>query len=142
MDTPSIRYHVAPIHYPDVSIYPVFDGLESRFVAACEYPSDAELVNAALNTLTTLQSLPLEPARKINPRWRQLMATELCDFRLRLEHDNGGPLVGEPDLAYFLDNLCNFFGFNTGERAMVLGRDLLVLLCRLESEPASELIVV
>lgn len=70
-----------------------------------------------------------DPVR-INP----LVASMLCAFRLHLEHENGGPLVNEPDVPLLLADLCDWFGFNTGERAMALGPEMLAYLNRIDGE--------
>ncbi len=141
MEKSSSRYHVSPIHMTDMVLYPVFDQTEQRYMAACEFLSDGELIAAALNTLANLQAVGPAATRDMNPRLRPLMATELADWRMKLEHENGGPLIGDPQLAFFLDDLCTFFGFNTGERALALGPSLLVFLNNLEAEeqPVPEL---
>jgi hypothetical protein len=65
-----------------------------------------------------------------NPRWRQLLATELADFRMLLEHENKAPITADPQLAFFLSDLCNFLHLTTGERSMVLGPYLLIQLAQ------------
>ena len=67
---------------------------------------------------------------------------EIADFRMFLEYENGVPLNQEPDIAMLLDNLCAFLNFNTGERALALGSDLLVLLNRFENDPASAIQII
>ena len=60
---------------------------------------------------------------------------------MKLECDNGGPLTGDPGIALFLSNLCDFMCFNTGERALALGAQLLVYLSQLDADPMPEIII-
>lgn len=74
--------------------------------------------------------------------WRIEQAWMLCDFRLKMEHENGGPLTDEPSLAYFLSDLCDFLNFNPGERALVMGESLLVYMNQLDFAPAEAIQIV
>ncbi|MGV0974475.1 MAG: hypothetical protein ACOYBO_00945 [Azonexus sp.] len=99
---------------------------------------------ASAEFITALLNCPCIAAggAKTNPRLRPLAAMEISDFRMFLEHENGVPLNEEPDIAMLLDNLCAFLHFNTGERALALGPDLLVLLNRFEDEPSSAIQII
>ncbi len=73
-----------------------------------------------------------DPVR-VNP----LVASMLAAFRVHLEYENGGPLIDEPDVPLLLADLCDWFGFNTGERAMALGPSMLAYLNRLDGDRSS-----
>jgi hypothetical protein len=110
----------------DTDVYHVVDTtVPDHITATCFNRADAEFVAAKLNG----------PRNQTNPRLRPLAAMEICDFRLLLEHENGGPLTGDPQIAFFLSDLCDFLGFNTGERALALGAQLLVYLSQLDCPP-------
>jgi hypothetical protein len=102
---------------------------QGRIMAHSFSAQDVETILAALNV-------------KDNPRLRQLLATELCDFRLKLEHDNGGSLTQEPAIALLLEDLCDFLGFTTGEKALVLGSSLLVYLSFISNTPTDAIQVI
>ena len=108
----------------------IHDGVKNDYLdLICFNPAEAQLITNHLNT-------------ELNPRWRQLLALEVADFRMFLEHENGVPLNEEPYIAMLLDNLCAFLHFNTGERALALGPDLLVLLNRFEDHPTSAIQII
>jgi hypothetical protein len=111
----------------------IFDEAHERQTYAVAFTeADAEYILAKLNGSRT----------QTNPRLRPLAAMEIADFRMFLEHENGVPLNQEPEIAMLLDNLCAFLQFNTGERALALGPDLLVLLNRFEDEPSSAIQII
>ena len=111
----------------------ILDELNGRQTYAFAFTeADAEFIAAKLNG----------PRNQTNPRLRPLAAMEIADFRMFLEHENGVPLNEEPDIAMLLDNLCAFLQFNTGERALALGPDLLVLLNLVEEEPSSAIQII
>jgi hypothetical protein len=131
------RFGITSAIIIDTEVFHIVDQLvaadrdEHLFVTAFTR-ADAELVAAKLNG----------PHNQTNPRLRPLAALEVCDFRLKLEFENGGPLTDDPQLAFFLDDLCTFLGFNTGERALALGAPLLVYLSTLEFAPPDAIQVV
>ena len=123
------RFNVSPLTGPDHSAESYFivdDGQLGHILANSFSQTDAETITAALNDQHTHHRSA-----------KTFLAMQLADFRSFLEHENGVPLNQEPDIAMLLDNLCAFLGFNTGERALALGPDLLVLLNRLEDQPAT-----
>ena len=127
------RFTVSPAGEDSFRYWIVVDSVSNRIIAQSFSKPDAEFVGVKLN----------DPCGQVNPHVRPLLATELCDFRMKLEVENGGPLIGDPQLALFLADMCDFFGFNAGERALVLGRDLLVLLGTLDNSVWSgELIII
>jgi hypothetical protein len=116
------RYDVEQVSVGTLKVYNIYDAVNHRVPASCWFLSDAEGIAALLNGSVRPQ---------MNPRLRPLLATRLYDFRLWLELENGGPLH-DPDLALFLDDLCDFLQFNTGERALVMGRELLAVVAQID----------
>jgi hypothetical protein len=110
------------------------DTVSARVTAIAFTETDAESITTKLNDPASADCAKCRQ----NPRLRQLMAMELADFRLKLEHENGGPLVDDPNLALLLADICDFFMFSTGELAMVLGADLLVYLNTLDNPAVVE----
>jgi hypothetical protein len=126
------RFTVSPAGAEDFRYWIIVDTVAQRIIAQSFSHPDAEFVNAKVNTA----------CGEVKPPIRALLATELCDFRMQLERENGGPLVGDPSLAFFFEDMCRFFGFNTGERALVLGRDLLVTLDEFDQPVESDELVI
>ncbi len=119
------RFITSPAGSADFRYWIIVDHVSRRIIAQSFTETDAKFVEVKLN----------QPSTPINPRVRSLLAMDLADFRSRLEYENGGPLIQSPEIAILLADLCDHFGFNEGERAIVLGRDLIILLCRLEANP-------
>lgn len=124
-NTSAVRYDVDPVRLGSaVTLYNIHDCLRHRTVATAYFLSDAMTIAAKLNA----------PEIDAGYRRRGLLAMELYAFRLMLENENQAPLTENPGIAFLLDDLCTFFGFNTGQRAIVLGSDLLVLLNAVEAD--------
>lgn len=123
--TTSTRFSIQNDRLLGEDVYHIIDNAtpNGHITATTFNTADAELLLAKLND---------KPA---HPRLRQLIACELADFRMRLEHENGAPLNQYPDIAMVLDKLCDFLGFTTGERALALGPHILVYLAGLEEGP-------
>ena len=122
----NVRFQVVSLPRPGFTTYNIVDVQPGHLHTLCttlDY-ADAILIASKLNDQTTL-----------NPRWRQLLAMELMDFRMKLELENCGPLVQYPEVVLFLDDLCRFLNFTTGEKSLVLGASLLVYLCFLDTVP-------
>lgn len=107
--------------------YNLFDNYNDppRSIASSAIKGDAEFICAKLN-------ITFEPP---SARWRAIQAWMIGDFRVMLEHDNGGPLTADPTLALLLDDLCNFMNFSTDEKMIALGTDLLTYLKFLSDTP-------
>jgi hypothetical protein len=93
-----------------------------QVVAACVDERAARFVATLLNTATHL-----------NP----FVASMLSAFRLTWEAECGAPISVYDDLVLILDDLCSWFGLNTGERAIVLGPEALLYLE--QAAPAAQL---
>jgi hypothetical protein len=121
----ALRFRVASIQHYKHFEHNIVDLHTQRIVAVSRVESDAAFICNKLNS----------PDLSIDHRVKSLIVMEMADFRMKLEHDNGGPLTSDPQLALFLDDLCNFLEFNTGEKALALGSSLLVYLSFLSSTP-------
>lgn len=120
---------------PSFKFWNIRDTSANRVIAQVFDNRDAQFIATKLNEQAG------QPATRIRP----LLATELCDFRMKMERENGGPLTNDPVIALMLSDLCDFFHFNDGERALVLGRELILFLTWLDSSeenPAEELIII
>jgi hypothetical protein len=111
------RFSVASVQHHRKTDHNIVDFLTERIIATARNGSDATFIVTKLNEQPTF-----------SVEWRPVFAMYLSDFREHLERENGGPLTSDPQLALFLDDLCNFLQFNTGERALALGPSLLVYL--------------
>jgi hypothetical protein len=126
----ALRFRVASIqHYQHIE-HNLVDLHTQRILAVSRDESDAAFICNKLNS----------PDRSADRRVHGLLVMEIADFRMNLEHDNGGPLTSDPQLALFLDDLCNFLQFNTGEKALALGPSLLVYLSFLSSTPTDSIV--
>jgi hypothetical protein len=117
------RYEVVPVSIGNVlTLYNLYDTVDHHPIGTAWYLSDAERIVNRLNVVN-------------KPALRPLLAMELADFRMKLEHEQQGFLNDDPQIALLLADLCDFLNFNEGERALVLGRNMLIQLARLDDAP-------
>ena len=131
--TPAPRFQVTP-RGAEMRYWEITDTVTNRVIGQSFDAADARFIGVKVNQV----------CGQVPPQLRGLLALELCDFRMQLEHDNGGPLDDLP-IALLLSDLCDFLHFNTGERAIVLGRDLLIALSRIDADQpdsAPDLVVI
>jgi hypothetical protein len=118
------RFRVASIQHSRKTDHNIVDLMTERIIATSRGGIDAAFIVTKLNEQPTF-----------SVEWRPVFAMYLSDFREHLERENGGPLTSDPQLALFLDDLCNFLQFNTGEKALALGPSLLVYLSFISDAP-------
>jgi hypothetical protein len=132
----ALRFVSSEAGISSLKFWNISDIVSNRIIAQTFDKRDADFIVAKLN----------EPAGQTATRIRPLLATELCDFRMKLEHENDGPLIKSPEIALLLADLCDFFHFTEGERAIVLGRELILFLNWLdnsiEDQPPEELTII
>jgi len=117
------RYRIASIKNSHHTDHNLIDLTTQKIICTTRSAEDAQLVADALNA-----------ADKLQPIFRALIASTLGDFRLHLEAENNGPLLSDPDLAFFLADFCAYFHLNTGETSVALGGPLLAYLNRIDTE--------
>jgi len=107
--------HFQVVNSQDTGVCGIVDTFNEppRVIASSEVKSDADFIVSKLNM----------PFDKVDSR--RLQAWSICDFRLKLEHENGDQPLDDPSVAFLLADLCTFLGFNTYETALALGPQML-----------------
>ena len=127
------RFDVIPSGLMVLPYFIIRDRLNGRNIAQSFDEKDAEFVAVKLN-----ECGPIPNSYTLKP----VMATQLAEFRTRMEMENGGALIDDPQIGLLLADLCNFLHFSEGERAIVLGRELILLLDTLDNPIPDELVVI
>ena len=127
------RFDVSESGFMTLPYFIIRDRVSGRNIAQSFNQNDAEFVAVKLN-----DSGPMPNSFTLHP----VMATQLAEFRMRLEHEHGGPLVDDPTVGLLLADLCDFLRFSEGERAVVLGREIILMLNALDTPEQNNLVVI
>lgn len=110
--TPTPPFCSAPVTTAAGQVSLVRDANDHILCAAFR-PADAHLIVTHLN-----RANPPRDPQAYNP----FISAMLAALRLRLEHELGEPLTDQPlPIGDVFSTLADWFGFNTGERAIALG---------------------
>lgn len=124
-------YTASPVTTPEGQVSLVQDAT-GHILCAAFTPSDADLIVTQLN-----RACPPRSPESYNP----FISAMLAALRLRLEYDLGAPLTDQPlPIGDVFDTLADWFGLNTGERAIALGPATLAYMA-LQGDRATDQLV-
>lgn len=110
--TPTPPFNSAPVTTAEGQVSLIRDAHDHILCAAFS-PEDSDLIVTQLN-----RAHPARDPQAYNP----FISAMLAGLRLRLEHELGAPLTDQPlPIGDLFSTLADWFGFNTGERAIAMG---------------------